>query len=195
MARGPLLHGDIRPAPSCVCWPCCAPCLQRAEQRWGSRWPQPGGAGVRGSPPGQLPPALPRVTTRGQALWHRSRPGPGRDLRGDLERVPAGAGDRLCLRPQRSSVREVKPLALEKSFFFSSFSAIEVQLSCAVCPCISCLGLHHPPGSSARFGCQQALRRVPAHSRCPGSPSASPSAFPSLPFPSCTQPCGGTDTP
>lgn len=120
--------------------------LERPEQGWGSPL-LPTSEVSGGVPPCPLPPpALCHRLGPGQrGPWRGGRsPGPGHDLRGDLERVPAAAGDPLCLSsrartfpcsPQGNSEHRHRGptvgttrLELKKNFFFfPSFSDMKTR--------------------------------------------------------------------
>lgn len=93
MAGGDIPSIPIPPSPSRALG------LRRGQSRDGAPRCSPP-APCPGVPPCPMPPpALCHQLGPGQRgpMMGHSSPGPGRDLRGDLERVPAGAGDRLCL--------------------------------------------------------------------------------------------------
>ena len=92
----PAWHGGRGPSPTQPTSSSPAhsgPASARLEQRWGPCW------GPGGSPRPMPPPAPCHRLGPGQSspVTGGSSPGPGHDLRGDLERVPAGAGHWLCL--------------------------------------------------------------------------------------------------
>lgn len=79
--------------------PCCTPGLWRGQSRDGAPCCSPPARCLGVSPCPIPPPAPCHWLGPGQRgpVTGGSSPGPGHDLRGDLEQVPAGTGDRLCL--------------------------------------------------------------------------------------------------
>lgn len=55
LAWGPLLHGDIHPAPSCLCWLCCAPVYSRQSRNGAPAGPSQGMQGFEGHPQPNCP--------------------------------------------------------------------------------------------------------------------------------------------